>query len=150
MEFQYSTTIGEHIITILQKDEGFDLRIDNIPFEKLNHVSSAGYISPYFDQPKRIEEPSVKEEQKAEHTWNDNKKVDKAEIPGIFANRRKASPKVNKSSELKVISKDLLSLNFNDFGEAEKVERKNELVSNTKSNKIPEHKVDNLLDAFDF
>ena len=40
--FQYSMSIGDHLVTILQQKEGFDLRIDNVPFEKLNYMMVDG------------------------------------------------------------------------------------------------------------
>ena len=102
-------------------------------------MRSAIDITPYYDDPKRIEEPQSKEEQKSPVNWSikKNTEYDKTEIPGIFANKKKSpTAKVEKT-----VSNDLLLF---DFGE-EKVE-----TTEKQENKTTNPPVTNLLDAFDF
>ena len=87
-------SIGDHLVTILQQKEGFDLRIDNVPFEKLNYMMSKE--DSVKDNPIKPKEETYEEKkEKKGFSWNELTEkaqinnINEKDIPGIFANRKK-------------------------------------------------------------
>ena len=115
--FDYSFSIGNHIITISQQKGGFDLRIDNIPFERLDFMAKT------FNEYNNDEEYNISSKSKPVESKDDVKEnvfEKKQELPSIFANQKESLSKpkstINKvNPKPKPIPNDLLGLDFGDF-----------------------------------